>query len=988
MNAKQIPSRRIVFVVVFSLALFGAGTVKTPIHAQRLNAEPELRQIAQQFFATYADRNADRLKSMWSTKAPDRDRFLRHFQQALSDCDSFTVENFQVLTVAIEGGRAEVRVSLTMNAQDRKTRRALWGFGAWQRTLRFVNEEGQWKVLQCAVSEDELAAQLNAAASEKEQDALIAGHRELVTPDLRRALEGQARQMRSRNELGKVTFISQLMVRLGRETGQEIWTERALTQRGTAYFFVGDYSRAADYYLQAQHLSEKLHDDEGLALVCLAIGLMRAIEDENDQAIEYYRRGIAIAERLGDKLLLARLLNNLGTVTDAKFSGDTRLSLFNTPALPPDVVREQIEHKKKVAVLYAAAGNELGAAVASANLCGVYSAAGDHEKSVACGEEDLVRFQALGATSYVGQTLANMAGDYYALGRYEEALRAIERSLALADNQDAIGDGYTLKAKIYRAMHLVDKAQGMFETAIAQTEKQRRELTGGPQTRQRFFASRLTPYREMIDLKATQGKPEDALGYAEMVKARVLLDVAGSGTDESQLLTPDERIEEHKLNSELSRRNRALTDLRLEPHATKPAVDRAQAELDGVRLSYDSWRSSLNERHPEVHLRRGEMTPFNLDDPLNWLDNNTAIAEYAVLQEHCYLFVITREPNSKLELHTYRLQITRKALVDQVGEFQRRLAGDGKGNFDLGYKEQARALYNLLLQPAHDQISPRRNLIVVPEGVLWELPFQALVSPEGKHLLEDCALSYAPSLSVLREMTRQAEQAKAAPVAALRRLLALGNPALKRETIARVRHVNRDAQLAPLPAAEKEVAALRALYGPAQSLVATRTRAREGLFKTEAGRYRILHLATHAFADNTRPMYSALVLSQTGDANEDGLLEAWEIAQLHLNADLVVLSACETARGRVGEGEGMIGLSWAFFLAGAPTTVVSQWAVDSSSTSQLMVEFHRQLLTMNSQSQRPNKAEALRQSALKLMQNESTRHPFFWAGFVVVGVSQ
>ena len=128
-------------------------------------------------------------------------------------------------------------------------------------------------------------------------------------------------------------------------------------------------------------------------------------------------------------------------------------------------------------------------------------------------------------------------------------------------------------------------------------------------------------------------------------------------------------------------------------------------------------------------------------------------------------------------------------------------------------------------------------------------------------------------------------------------------------------------------------------------------------------------------------MYSALVLAQAGEANEDGLLEAWEIAQLHLNADLVVLSACETAGGRIGAGEGLIGLSWAFFLAGAPTTVASQWSVESRSTAQLMVEFHRQL----SLPEKAGTAEALRRAALKLMRRKDTAHPFYWAGFVVVG---
>src|SRR5215813_2956694 len=175
-------------------------------------------------------------------------------------------------------------------------------------------------------------------------------------------------------------------------------------------------------------------------------------------------------------------------------------------------------------------------------------------------------------------------------------------------------------------------------------------------------------------------------------------------------------------------------------------------------------------------------------------------------------------------------------------------------------------------------------------------------------------------------------------------LLAFGNPALGNQTIARAKLVLMDEKLDPLPEAERQVNALKQIYGAAKSKVYTGAEAREERAKAEAGAYRILHLATHGILNDSSPMYSHVLLAKTeGDANEDGLLEAWEIMKLDLKTDLTVLSACETARGRVGAGEGMIGLSWAIFVAGCPTTVVSQWKVESASTTELMLEFHRQL---------------------------------------------
>jgi CHAT domain-containing protein len=250
-------------------------------------------------------------------------------------------------------------------------------------------------------------------------------------------------------------------------------------------------------------------------------------------------------------------------------------------------------------------------------------------------------------------------------------------------------------------------------------------------------------------------------------------------------------------------------------------------------------------------------------------------------------------------------------------------------------------------------------------------------------LIEDAAIAYAPSLTVLREMMkRQKNQgADAAPAT----LLALGNPLLGQETVNRAALTLRDGKLDPLPEAEQEVKALRQLYGTSHSKVYIGAEAREDRVKSEAGQARILHFATHGMLNNASPMYSHLALAG-GGANEDGLLEAWELMQLNLKADLAVLSACETARGRIGAGEGMIGLSWAMFIAGVPSIVVSQWKVESAGTRDLMVNFHRALISQPGAGKaKPTKTEALRQAALKLMKNPETRHPFYWAGFVLMG---
>jgi CHAT domain-containing protein len=169
--------------------------------------------------------------------------------------------------------------------------------------------------------------------------------------------------------------------------------------------------------------------------------------------------------------------------------------------------------------------------------------------------------------------------------------------------------------------------------------------------------------------------------------------------------------------------------------------------------------------------------------------------------------------------------------------------------------------------------------------------------------------------------------------------------------------------------------------------------AREDRFKAEAGRCRILHLAAHGVLNDASPMYSHIVLAQgTTDGTEDGLLETWELMTLDLNADMVVLSACEMAWGSVRPGEGMVGLSWGFFVAGSPTTLVSRWKVGSAATTELMLGFYRHLKAgasdpRVSKPHPPAKASSLREACLKLISSERYAHPFYWAGFVLIGDS-
>jgi CHAT domain-containing protein len=341
------------------------------------------------------------------------------------------------------------------------------------------------------------------------------------------------------------------------------------------------------------------------------------------------------------------------------------------------------------------------------------------------------------------------------------------------------------------------------------------------------------------------------------------------------------------------------------------------------------------------------------------------VLEYAVMEDRVFLFVLTRGATTAtpaIELH--EIEAGTSALRRQVRELTRRIASR---DLDLG--GPAARLYDLLVRPARAAIRARDRIILVPDDVLWELPFQALQPADGRYLVETAAISYAPSVAVLGDMKRAGGNGPGPAT-----LLAMGNPARSEPGVARARGA-----LGPLPDAEREVRTLGRLYGAGTTKTYVGAEAREDVLKAEAGRHRILHLATHGVLDDTSPLHSYVLLTRGSGSEEDGLLEAREIMGLELRADLAVLSACETARGRFGAGEGVVGLSWALFVAGCETTVVSQWKVASESTSDLMLEFHRRLRSGG------RKDEALRRAALKVLADRRYRHPFYWAGFIVVG---
>jgi CHAT domain-containing protein len=579
--------------------------------------------------------------------------------------------------------------------------------------------------------------------------------------------------------------------------------------------------------------------------------------------------------------------------------------------------------------------------------------------------------------------LNNIATVYLGQENYTGALKVSEEAVSLSretGRKDDLSHALTKLGYSQVGLNRLAEARRSFAEAVSIIETLRTQTAGSVQERQRYFERGLGAHHGVLGVLVKENQPLEALAFAERAKARVLLDLLQQGRVRvNKTMTATEQEEERRLKSELTQLNKKLARLTQWVKSDAARISEVEAELEKARLDYEAFQNSLYAAHPELKTQRGEAPIVNAQELADLLPNaSSALLEYIVTDDATYLFAITK-PNDKapVEINVYKLPIKHDELAKRIESYRQQLA-----TRDLGFRAGAVKLYDLLLKPAHAQLRGKTNLVVAPDSSLWDLPFQALVNNANQFMIETSSITYAPSLTVLREMTKRRKNESPAGTAAS--LLAFGNPQSDPDTPRRGQTAlrNHNFALAPLPEAGEEVKALGRLYGAAQSRIYVGSQAREDLLKSEAGRASILHFTTHGTLNNESPMYSHLKLAE-GGPNDDGLLEAWELMQLDLKADLAVLSACETARGRIGAGEGMIGFSWAMFTAGVPSIVVSQWKVESAGTRDLMVNFHRSLI--GSTKTKTGKTEALRQAALRLMRKPETSHPFYWAGFVLVG---
>jgi CHAT domain-containing protein/tetratricopeptide (TPR) repeat protein len=738
---------------------------------------------------------------------------------------------------------------------------------------------------------------------------------------------------------------------------------------GEVHRLMGDSSRALDRYFEALPLLEQMGERETLGSVLGDIAGVYAAERRYTQALAFFERSLVVAEKTGNKAEMARVVAGTGAV----YFAQARYA-------------QAMEQYERGLGLFREARNKAGVAWTLVHMGLVHQAERRLVEAQTAYEESLAVVEELNDQASVAIALALVARTRAALDRPHEGLALARQAAAVAGEigeLDTLARARLVAGEIGIQLGETDQARHAFADAVAALEQLQQQ--GGGAERDRFFGDTLAPYLGLVRLAAAEGRARDGLAWLERGKAYLLRQaIGGTGALVTRGMSDSEREREHTLARRLVSLTTQIQRERRREMPDRLRLDDLLADLDKTRLERAAFTAALYDAHPALKVLRGQGEAGALgEQPGFSMAASSAILELAVGEEQTHLFVVrTLKPSSGPSVTVRVLDVKAVELAAKIAQFRALIAARDPRTGTL-----ARELYDLLLKPAESDLAGATRLVVVPDAVTWALPFQALQPRAGRYVIEDRAVSYAPSLAAFVEMTRPAGRTTPAGALALS-AAAFGLASPGEAASRRLIHLRPDVKMDAAPEAPKEAVAVARLYSGNRANAFVGDAATRTNLVSEAAACDVLHVATPGALNDSSPLTSQIVLTQAAASGpDDGLLETNELMDLDLRADVVFFSRLRGEPGQARAGEAAVALAWAAFVAGTPTTVISSWCVDAPSTTVLALRFHRALGAGVSaaRTSRLPAAEALRRAALALLAVPATRHPYYWAGFSVFG---
>jgi CHAT domain-containing protein len=660
-------------------------------------------------------------------------------------------------------------------------------------------------------------------------------------------------------------------------------------------------------------------------------------------SLEHSQQSTEIARELGDTETAINGLRFIGFAYDSLGDHDSAIrSLFEASSL-----------------LHDSGVKPIMAAIAYDEMSDALFRGGKYIIALPYQREAVRMCEQSGNPTFLAYMIQRLGLIYGMLGHREEATNYLRDAVARAE---AIPDKMArlqLQIDIYTQAGEFYLKQKKFNEAIATYKRAIENIGGG---NMRFHLSSI--HQGLATAYLANGQEAEA---EKELKASIRL------AEEAR-----EQISDAQSRSEFlaSHQNiyRAMVSFQFfNKHDQAQAFNYAEVAKGRELLDALSGSTKVNTADGQIKLTISRSaTPLTLDHLQSALPANAQLVQYVSGEKNLMIWLVTRDRllSAKADISAENLRSKVTAYLDELRKL---------GNLDR-LNSQASDLYQMLIAPIGKQLDPNRALCIVPDGILQDLPFASLVSPESKrYLIEDFSLVINPSASVFArtiDLSRNKQRSESEP------LLAIGNPSFNQLPFPK---------LFPLPKSQQEIDRIRPFYP--QRLILTGRQATESALVKEIGKYEIVHLATHALSDQPSSLlYTIFLAGESDSASEgnnpdrvanDGALRAHEIYRLKPERTrLVILSSSRSGLGDRSRNEAMGGLAQAFLVAGVPTVIASLWDVDDDSGAKLMEKFHAA-----HREKRLAFGEALRQTQVSFLQTvpPRLRHPFFWATFIVTG---
>ena len=800
-------------------------------------------------------------------------------------------------------------------------------------------------------------------------------------------------------------------LQIKRDLGDREGVATTLNNMGLIHWNQGEYEQALSRYQASLQIKRDLGDRSGVATTLNNIGIILWKQGRYEEALANYQKSLQKKREIGNREGIARTLNNTGLVYKDQGQYETALARYraslrikreidNQEGIARslgnigNILRKQERHEEALEQyrnslqIERELGNRKGIASTLDNLGNVHRHRGQYEEALARYREALGLYRKIGNRDGIANTLRNVGRTYEgqrlpeaALSRYRESLRIaneIGNRKGIAETLDRIGHTHLWNDRLQAATDTLGRAVRLAEEL--------RLNASSPEARRSLLSTQIETYQALTTAHVRAGRPDSALRSVEQARARLLADqLAGTIRQDTTFAIPPVAALRQTLDADEAALLYTNTDAQHPLTALILTRDTTVArELPGTRV-----RSAIGARY-STQLRRlrekeGPLTATLAGARSDPNDPAPSLAE---------------------AIRLYRSYLTREETGIAV------------------QKNLSRRLYDLLIEPVAPVLRSEEGVIVVPTGALGYLPFETLQKANGQYLVENKKVHYAQSLTILRQLQDRTYPESRRPLLALggaaygassptsegpllagtRGPPAVGNEeqatSLFRSAVEQLErgrsprstyvHLGYDRWPA-LYGTKLEVEKLKRAVGSGTSLLtgpdASEKRIRKMSASGTLARYRRLHFATHGVAVPEAPELSALVLSQAGASDSlaarDGYLTMREIADLQMQPDVAVLSACRTGLGRVVAGEGVVNLSHAFLRAGANATLVSQWRVLDWSTQQFMTSAYRRAKNENT-----SFVEAVTQVKRAFISGqfgERNTDPLRWAPFVYYG---